>query len=384
MRVIKLIVTPNSILNRFCLMMVLYFSFPHFVEGFDSSFEGRAVLGSSYVFDTPSDLNDFDSEAEIRIGVLGNVWANEDWEFDYELSADAKQAKGPSVQSHLRQETDIDFFRAWLRLDNGEFKLRGGRQKILFGAGAIYRPLGFFDTRNVTGVFPQTRGVDGFRSTWFLSSSSFLESWLVPAKKNDAIIFGIRGEALIEDIEVGLVTQYHPRSDLKDLTDFNQEMFQFGYHLKGEKEFGFWNESRLDIEMQSSIRFDTVIGTDYTFDLGEGMHVLLEYFFTTRQNKFTLTDTKGQRTIQQIGFSFDQPVGIDIRWQIFSLFDLRDKSFQLIPQIEYSINESLFLYFHARAGGNIKTGKKDGRLSRRTGSFSGTESTVGLTLVSFF
>ena len=365
-------------------MMVLYFSFPHFVEGFDISLEGRAVLGSSYVFDTPSDLNDFDSEAEIRIGVLGNVWANEDWEFDYELSADAKQAKGPSVQSHLRQETDIDFFRAWLRLDNGEFKLRGGRQKILFGAGAIYRPLGFFDTRNVTGVFPQTRGVDGFRSTWFLSSSSFLESWLVPAKKNDAIIFGIRGEALIEDIEVGLVAQYHPRSDLKDLTDFNQEMFQFGYHLKGEKEFGFWNESRLDIEMQSSIRFDTVIGTDYTFDLGEGMHVLLEYFFTTRQNKFTLTDTKGQRTIQQIGFSFDQPVGIDIRWQIFSLFDLRDKSFQLIPQIEYSINESLFLYFHARAGGNIKTGKKDGRLSRRTGSFSGTESTVGLTLVSFF
>ena len=30
------------------------------------------------------------------------------------------------------------------------------------------------------------------------------------------------------------------------------------------------------------------------------------------------------------------------------------------------------------------TEKKDGRLSRRTGSFSGTESTVGLTLVSFF
>jgi len=374
----------NKSLSRILLILIIFFFISQPAKGFDGAFEGRTLVGSSYVIESPTGFSDFDSEAEIRLGVLGNVWANEDWEIDYELSADAKQAEGPSVQSHLRQETDIDFFRAWLRLDNGEFKLRGGRQKILFGAGAIYRPLGFFDTRNVTGVFPQTRGVDGFRSTWFLSPSSFLESWLVPAKKDDAIIFGIRGEALIEDIEVGLVAQYHPRSDLKDLTDFNQEMFQFGYHLKGEKEFGFWNESRLDIEMQSSIRFDTVIGTDYTFDLGEGMHVLLEYFFTTRQNKFTLTDAKGQRTIQQIGFSFDQPVGIDIRWQIFSLFDLRDKSFQLIPQIEYSINESLFLYFHARAGGNIKTGEKDGRLSRRTGSFSGTESTVGLTLVSFF
>jgi hypothetical protein len=374
----------NKSLSRILLILIIFFFISQPAKGFDGAFEGRILAGSSYVIESPAGFSDFDSEAEIRLGVLGNVWTNKDWEFDYELSADAKLAKGPSVQSHLRQETDIDFFRAWLRLDNGEFKLRGGRQKILFGAGAIYRPLGFFDTRNVTGVFPQTRGVDGFRSTWFLSSSSFLESWLVPAKKNDAIIVGIRGEALIQDVEMGLVAQYHPRSGLKDLTDFNQEMFQFGYHLKGEKEFGFWNESRLDIEMQSSIRFDTVIGTDYTFDLGEGMHVLLEYFFTTRQNKFTLTDAKGQRTIQQIGFSFDQPVGIDIRWQIFSFFDFSDRSFQLIPQIEYSINESLFLYFHARAGGNIKTGKKDGRLSRRTGSFNGTEPTVGLTLVSFF
>ncbi|MBC8284993.1 MAG: hypothetical protein H8E32_14355 [Nitrospinae bacterium] len=369
---------------NFLWLFTLWIISPQSVEAFDGAFEGRILAGSSYVFESPTGFDDFDSEAEIRLGVLGSAWEGESWLLDYEVTADARQSDGPSVQSRLREETDIDFFRAWLRLDNGEFKLRGGRQKILFGAGAIYRPLGFFDTRDVTGVFPQTRGVDGLRSTWFLSASSFLEGWLVPAKKGGAVIVGLRGEALIGEVEAGWVAQYHPKSDLKDLVDFDQERVQLGYHLKGEQEFGFWNESRLDIEMQTALRFDTVLGVDYTFNLGEGLHVLLEYFLTTRQKDFTLTDLKGQRTIQQIGFSLDQPVGIDIRWQVFSLFDLSDKSFQMIPQIEYSITESLFLYLHGRAGGNIKTGKKDGRLNRRTGTFSGTESTVGLTLVSFF
>ena len=97
---------------------------------------------------SPTFYKDFDSELELRLGVLGNVIEKDGWVLDYELSADAKQADGPSVQSGLRRETEVDFFRAWLRLDNGKFKIRGGRQKILFGSGTIYRPLGLFDTQS--------------------------------------------------------------------------------------------------------------------------------------------------------------------------------------------------------------------------------------------
>ncbi len=353
---------------------------------FDSQLEGKVKAGSQYIFETPLHHDNFDNEIELRLGVLGNFLEVDEWVFDYELSADAKFADGPSIQSGLRSSTDINFFRAWLRVDNGSWKIRGGRQKILFGAGSIYRPLGFFDTRNVTGVVPETRGIDSLRSTWFLSPSSFLEGWVVPAKKDDSFIVGLRGEALLGGLEAGLVAQYHPKSDLKDLADFGQEMVQLGYHLKGEKEIGFWNESRLDIELQSSspVRFDTVLGADYTLNLGEGLHMLVEYFLTTQQKNFTLSDPKGHRTIQQIGFSMDQPVGIDIKWQVFGLYDLRDKSFQLVPQVEYSITSSLFLYVHGRVGGNIAKGEKDGRLHKRTDSFSGTESLVGITLVNYF
>jgi hypothetical protein len=387
-----LVILPNQtqliILNlRLLKLSFLLTIFPLFpATAFDMDFEGRLKAGSQFVFSSPPLHKDFDSELELRLGVLGGLFEKEGWVLDYELSADAKQADGPSEQSGLRRETDVDFFRAWLRLDNGEFKIRGGRQKILFGSGSIYRPLGLFDTRDVTGVVPETRGVDGVRVTHFQSETALVEGWLVPAKKGNAMIFGVRGEMLLEDIEAGVVLQYHPESDLEDLPGFNQEMFQLGYHFKGERELGFWNESRLDIEMKPSapIQFDTVFGIDYTFDIGEGLHILAEYFFTTRQRGFSLTDLKGQRTYQQIGISFDQPVGIDMQWQLFGLFDLRDKSFQWIPQIEYALTDTLFLYAHGRVGGSLKSGKKDGRLFRKTDVFNGTESVIGLTLLNYF
>jgi hypothetical protein len=44
----------------------------------------------------------------------------------------------------------------------------------------------------------------------------------------------------------------------------------------------------------------------------------------------------------------------------------------------------LFLYLHGRVGGTLKSGKKDGRLFRKTDVFNGTEPLVGLTLVNYF
>ena len=124
-----------GIKRLFCIVFLFaaYFA-PQPVKGFDGELEGRCLSGSLYVIDSPSGFKDFDSEVEIRLGLLGNAWEGETWKLDYEISADANQGDGPSVQSGLRQETKIDFFRAGLRLDRGDFKLRGGRQKILFGA----------------------------------------------------------------------------------------------------------------------------------------------------------------------------------------------------------------------------------------------------------
>jgi hypothetical protein len=352
---------------------------------FTIDLEGRGIVGSSYVIDSPPGHKDFDSEAELRLGILGNALQSSDWNLDYELTADAKWVDGPSVQSGLRGETNIDFFRAWLRLDNGKFTVRGGRQKILFGSAAIFRPLGFFDTRNVTGVVPITRGVDSVRSTYFIDDTTSVQAWLVPAKINERVIVGMRLEKLLGELEVGGVVQYHPETDLNDLPGFSQEMVQLGYHLKGEFEVGYWNESRVDIENvngKNLLRFDTVLGVDYT--LNSGLHILAEYFLSVRERNFTPIDLSGDQFIHQLGVLFDQPIGMNTVWQVFSLIDIRDATFQIIPQIEYALTDQTFIYLHGRWGGRVQKGEKFGRLFQKTSKFNGTESIVGLALVVYF
>jgi hypothetical protein len=370
----------------FILFLFIFLNPPSLVSAFDIDYDGHIKTGSQYIFDSPSLHKDFDSESQLHFGVGGNVFNKNKWALDYEIETEASHSDGPSEQSEFSPETDVDIYRAWLRVSNNFLQFRGGRQEILFGVGAIFQPLGLFDTRDVSGVIPEAHGVNSLRATWFLSDVSLFETWLVPAKKGSALISGMRGEALLGKVEAGIVFQYHPKSDLDGFSGYNQEVIQMGYHLKGEYEVGFWNESRLDVEMEPSspLQFDTVLGIDYTFEIGEGLHVLAEYFFTTRQPEFSLTDLKGQRSYHQIGFSFDQPIGIDIKWQVFSLYDFRDRSFQLVPQIEYSVNESLFIYFHGKVGGNIRGNKKNGRLYQRTDVFSKTESSIGLTLAQYF
>jgi hypothetical protein len=366
-------------------VFLLFISNSH-VSAFDIDYDGYIKTGSQYIFDSPPLHKNFDSEINVHLGLDGNFLKKEEWSLDYEIETDASQVDGPSVQSNLRSETDIDLHRTWLRLSNDFFQLRGGRQEILFGDGVIFQPLGLFDTRDISGVVPESYGVDSIRATWFLSDVSLLETWLVPVKIGSALIFGIRAELLLGEFETGVVFQYHPKSDLENFTSYEREMIQMGYHIKGEHEVGFWNESRLDIEMEPStpVQFDTVVGIDYTFEIGKGLHILMEYFLSTQQREFSTSDLKGQKTYHQIGFSMDQPIDIDFKWQIYSFYDFRDKSFQIIPQIEYSITDDLFLYLHGKIGGDIDGNKKNGRLYQRTSSFSGTESSMGLTVTNYF
>lgn len=379
--------TVSIILIHFFLLIVICVFSPHPVKGFDGTLEGRVKVGSIYVPNSPMGFKEFDSEMQLRLGILGNILKKDIWQLDYELESEAKLVNGPSEQASLRRATDIDFHRAWLRLDNGRLKFRGGRQKIMFGSGYIFRPLGFFDTRNITGVIPETQGTDGIRSTYYYDDTSLVEGWIVPAKLNDRMVTGLRWEALIGEHESGLVAQYHPVTDLDDLPQFGRELFQLGYHFKGEYHVGYWSEGRFDIEHvkgKRPLRFDAVFGSDYTFDIGDGLHLLLEYFISTRESEYTQDDAKGNRTIHQFGLLMDQPIGADILWKLFGLFDVRDGSFQLIPQVEYTLTSQIFLYISGSWGGTLKSDRTNGRLFKETGNFNGLESNVGLTVVAYF
>ena len=170
------------------ISVFLFFYSLNTVSAFDMDYDGHIKTGSLYIFDSPSFHKDFDSELNLHVGVGGNVLNKKGWALDYEIETEASQVDGPSVQSELRHSADIDIHRAWLRLSNNSLQFRGGRQEILFGTGVIFQPLGFFDTRDVSSVIPQTKGVDGVRASIFQSEISLIEAWLVPTKKGVALI----------------------------------------------------------------------------------------------------------------------------------------------------------------------------------------------------
>ncbi len=374
--------------SLFYLSGLLLVLMPTQLWAFDWRYEGRFRASSQVLFDPPPGFSHFDHEVELRNGLVGTLFEKDGHIFDYEVVGDLIYTGGIREESGLVEEYDARFFRAWIRYEKDDFKIRGGRQQILFGASTLFRPLGFFDTRVISGVIPLTRGVDGVRSTYFPNSTSLVQGWAVPGQRGNRAIVGLRGEGNYGPIEAGAVFQYHPATDLNFLADFNLEMIQMGYHLKGEKIIGYWNESRLDIQQDQPgkpLRFDTVLGVDYTFGIGQGLHVLVEYFLRTQEKKFTNLDLKQDRTLQVMGLQLDQPVGIDVVWRLFIFFDLSDQSFQIAPQIEYNISDQLYLFAVARIGGSINGDNRTGRLFRESPFFNtGTESSAGLALIAYF
>lgn len=355
---------------------------------FDYRLEGRTRLGGFLTFEPPQGFSHTDREAELRLGAVGTAAEGDEWVLDYEVIGQLRHEGGALEEARLGDSFDADFFRAWARYDRGNFKLRGGRQQILFGAGMLFRPLGFFDTRIISGVVPQTNGVDGVRATWFPDSETLIEGWLVPSGVDSRVISGMRGETQWGILEIGAAAQYKPVSDLDFLSSFNLELAQFGFHVKGEKVVGFWNETRMDVEQGgrgSPVRVQSVFGIDYTFNVGDGLHVLLEYSLLSEEKGFTRTDlVQGDTTLHQLGMQLDQPVGISTVWRTFLFFDLVDRSFQFVPQIEYALTQSTYLYLQGQFGGNIEGDSRTGRLFRRAAVPNGTESKVGLTLITFF
>jgi hypothetical protein len=196
-------------------------------------------------------------------------------------------------------EGHVKPYRGWVRFKSTRFEARAGLQKINFGSALLLRPLRWFDSVDPRDPLQLTDGVYAVLVRGFLPHN--VTAWVWGLYGNDQLKglelnptrahtpeFGGRLQAPLFKGEIA-GSLHHREADLsKGLAianssdDTRARETRYGFDGKWDVGIGLWFEgevvrqTRLDLATTASQAL--TVGADYTFGLGNGLHVLAEAF----------------------------------------------------------------------------------------------------------
>jgi hypothetical protein len=207
---------------------------------------------------------------------------------------------------HSSDDIDTDGkikpYRIWLRLSSSQYELRIGLQKINFGSAMLLRPLMWFDRIDPRDPLQLTDGVYALLGRYYFLNNTNIWLWglygnddakgweVFPSYKKE-VEYGGRLQVPLYNGEIAL-SYHHRQANLSDKqVDPNSSSLstknkipedRFGLDGKWDIGIGLWFEGALihqnfDISVLKYQRLINV-GLDYTFELGNGLHVVGEYF----------------------------------------------------------------------------------------------------------
>lgn len=206
-------------------------------------------------------------------------------------------------------------YRIWGRYANDKFEIRAGLQKINFGSAKMFRPLMWFDGMDVRDPLQLTDGVYGVLSKYYFDNNANIWLWgligndqpkgyEMYGSANWQPEFGGRIEHPAGPGELGI--SYHHRSLIPDNNLLNLQLSsdkltenRFGINGKWDLEVGCWFESSISV-IDESIpailgKTDLLnVGVDYTFPMGSGLGVTLEYFRYHTGNQLFFGDFRAE------------------------------------------------------------------------------------------
>ena len=213
-------------------------------------------------------------------------------------------------------------YRVWARFKTARFEARGGLQKINFGSALLLRPLRWFDSVDPRDPLQITEGVYGVLVREYLPRNFTVWGWglygnehlkgleLSPTRERTPE-YGGRFQAPLSKGEIAFTTHYR-RADLsKGLTsvaageDPLARENRYGLDGKWDVGIGVWFEVAAVRQTRPALAASDsgalTLGADYTFGLGNGLHVLGEYF---------VQDTSRQQATQFTAISLNYPLGL--------------------------------------------------------------------------
>ncbi|MDR1453883.1 MAG: hypothetical protein LBJ25_07935 [Candidatus Margulisbacteria bacterium] len=286
-------------------------------------------------------------------------WSAPEYALDIDLALNGNLVSG--VDSKLKPH------RLWARWSDAQIEARFGLQKVNFGSATLFRPLQWFDSLDPLDPLGFTEGVKGALLRYYLPNNANFWLWglagndelkgaeIIPTAKHTAE-FGGRLQLPVCNGEAGL-TYHQRRIDFGASPTFSllsEEITserRLGLDGKWDIGIGVWFEAAyaaVDLGQQDDQilqalekQYHSTIGADYTFDLGNGLHVLLEKY-----NLDTDIYRAGRgRNTQACGALVDYPVGLYDTVSIIQYYAEKNDSLSLRWQRTY---DELVLQFLAK------------------------------------
>jgi roadblock/LC7 domain-containing protein len=266
---------------------------PGMVEAQSLGFMGQAIGWT-----TLNPAEPFQAQAGLRyIPELSFTLPAGKYTFEGEFSANL-WGSGIYSGDSLGFDQELSPYRMWVKFSGDQFELRAGLQKINFGSAQMFRPLMWFDFIDPRDPLQLTDGVYGLLARYYFLNNANIWLWglygddkvkgweLIPSLKN-SIEYGGRVQLPLYTGEVA-ATYHHRTADptavLPDSISMGNQAAENRIALDAKVDLvvGLWTEISLihqDLSY-SDQKYKTMlnVGTDYTFNLGNGLNLMAEGF----------------------------------------------------------------------------------------------------------
>jgi len=228
-------------------------------------------------------------------------------------------ASGSSFEE-FAEDFETDFYRLWIRYAEVNWEIRGGLQKINFGAARVLRSLNWFESADARDPLKAAGGVKGVLGRCYFRNNANIWLWGLWGNKKRKGLEIFRTEK--DSVEGGGRFQYP--------VPYGEAAFSYHCRLLSEGNIysGPGRENRFGLDCNFDIGpglwFETTfsgvdfpgfnvwnkyftIGADYTFPMGSGILVTSEYFISAAgeepadfENTSSIFSLSGDKSISMI------------------------------------------------------------------------------------
>lgn len=304
-------------------ILLLFFSELNFItfaqqSDFNISVNGQFAVWTTFGFQDPLI---FQPGARFVPALLGNWKISEQNSLDFEASLNLNGSF--TIPAYQSFNAKLKPYRVWMRYSGEKYEMRAGLQKINFGSAKMFRPLMWFDEMDVRDPLQLTDGVYGLLGKYFFENNANIWLWslygnnetkgfeFVSTKKNSPE-FGGRLELPLGPGEIGFATHNRKIISYDMLANsLTLDENRIGLNGKWDVGVGLWVEGSWYFTQKNELIPKTVssynAGVDYTFPLGNGFGVSMEYF----RYEASETEFLPKSSMNLLGLMFNYPLTID-------------------------------------------------------------------------